>query len=102
MKTPVRPAKDGVNISIYVQPGASESAWCGRMGDSLKLRIAARPIEGEANKAVCTYIANFLGIAKSNVSVSRGDTGRQKTIHVAGDSVSLMAKFAPLIGDLDT
>ncbi len=97
MKTPVTPAKDGVTISLYVQPGASESAWSGMMGGSLKLRISARPVEGEANKAVCAFLAKFLSVSKSAVSVIRGETGRNKIIHVAGPRESLMAKLATLI-----
>ena len=64
MKTPVTPAKDGISLSLYVQPGASKTGWAGLIGDSVKIRIAARPVEGAANKEVCAYLSRFLTCRK--------------------------------------
>jgi uncharacterized protein (TIGR00251 family) len=102
MKTPVVAAKNGINISIYVQPGASESGWSGLMGDRLKLRVAARPIEGEANKEVCHFIARFLSVGKSAVHISHGLSSRHKIVHVEGPAADLMDKLQKVIGDQDT
>jgi uncharacterized protein len=97
MKTPVALAKDGINISLYVQPGAAKTGWSGLMGESVKLKVAARPVEGEANKEVCQFIAGFFSVTKSCVSITHGLTGRHKTVHVVGDAATLMAKARPLI-----
>jgi uncharacterized protein (TIGR00251 family) len=97
MKAPVAPAKDGIIISLYVQPGASCSEWSGLMDESLKLRIAARPVDGEANKEVCLFIARFLDVAKSCVTITHGVSGRRKTIHVTGPTEALIKKLAPVI-----
>jgi uncharacterized protein YggU (UPF0235/DUF167 family) len=72
------------------------------MGDALKLRVAARPVEGEANKEVCQFIARFLGVAKSNVAITHGASGRRKTVYVVGPAADLMEKLQPLTEARDT
>jgi uncharacterized protein (TIGR00251 family) len=90
-KTPVKPTKDGIVISLYVQPGASKTAWAGLMGDALKLRVSARPIEGEANKEVQRFLAESFSVAKSAVTITHGLQNRNKTVHVAGDAMRLLS-----------
>jgi uncharacterized protein len=86
----VMAAPDGITISLYVQPGAAKSEWAGVFDESLKLRIKAKPVEGEANRAVCEFIAAQLGVSKSSVSIVRGQTGRQKVVHVKGNAKDLL------------
>lgn len=50
----------------------------------LKVRVRARPIEGEANAALLTLLAKALGVAKSAVSLERGGQSRIKIIGVSG------------------
>ena len=99
MKTPVKPTKEGISLSLYVQPGASKSAWAGLHDASLKLRVAARPLEGEANKEVCAYLSKFFAVPKSSVQILHGATGRNKVVEIAGNSEELMRKAAQLVGD---
>ncbi len=75
-------AADGININIYVQPRASRNEFCGICGNELKLRITSPPVEGSANKLCIEFLADFLGIAKSRVSILRGEKSRHKTIKV--------------------
>ncbi len=91
-KTPVKATKDGIVLSLYVQPGASKSAWAGLLGDALKLRISARPIEGEANKEVARFLSDFFRVPKSAVNLTHGLHSRNKTVHIAGDANMLMAR----------
>ena len=49
----------------------------------IKVRVTAAPENGKANKAVCKLIASSLGIAKSSVSVKRGDTSHHKLLALA-------------------
>jgi hypothetical protein len=75
--------KDGaVRLQVYVQPRAAQTQIVGMHGDSLKIRIAAPPVEGEANAALERFIAKLVGIAKSNVSVTAGGSSRLKTVSI--------------------
>jgi len=44
------------------------------------VRVTAPPDGGKANKAVCRLIASSAGIAKSRVSVKRGQASRRKIL----------------------
>lgn len=51
-------------------------------GRVLRLRIAAPPVEGKANAAIRAFLANQLGVPKSQVILEKGDTSRLKTFLV--------------------
>jgi uncharacterized protein (TIGR00251 family) len=83
----VRSAGPGVwTADIRVQPGARKSAVEGLLGSRLKLRIAAPAVEGKANKAVVEFLAGVLKVKKSQVSILRGESSREKTVRVEADA----------------
>jgi uncharacterized protein YggU (UPF0235/DUF167 family) len=41
-------------------------------------------VDGEANAALVEFLADALSARRSDVSIERGDTGRRKTVRVAG------------------
>jgi uncharacterized protein (TIGR00251 family) len=53
-------------------------------GDAIKLRVAAPPVEGEANLEVRRFLAKVLGVAPSAVQVVSGTSGRRKIVEVNG------------------
>jgi hypothetical protein len=62
------------------------------IGDRLKVQITAPPVDGAANEALRTVLGKALGVAKSAVTIVRGETGREKTIEVRGaDRATLLA-----------
>jgi uncharacterized protein len=73
----------GSELSIHAQPGARRSELAGEHGDALKVRIAARAVEGAANSALTDFLADRLGVAHRDIRLLRGDKSRRKTIWVA-------------------
>lgn len=71
-----------MRLLIYTQPGASKNEVVGFYGDParIKIKVKARPVEGEANAEVITFLAKLLGIAKSKIQIERGHTSRQKDL----------------------
>lgn len=55
-------------------------------GDAVKVYVTAPPADGEANAAVIAVLAKALGIAKSKLSIVRGDASRDKSIAIEGMS----------------
>ncbi len=55
-------------------------------GDSVKIRIAAPPVDNAANQALIEFMAERLGIAKRRVRVVSGATSRKKVLEI--DDVS--------------
>lgn len=80
----LRDSKDGVVLSVHVQPGAGTTAVVGRHGDALKVRVAAPPTGGRANEAVVALMAEEFGLAKSDVEIVSGASGRQKRVRLGG------------------
>jgi len=74
----------GVSIKIRVQPRAAKNQVSGVMDGALKVRLTAPPVDGAANKACCAFIAELLGVAKGQVAICNGHTGRNKTVRVEG------------------
>jgi len=76
----------GLLLEVLVQPRASRTEVVGEHGGRLKIALAAPPVEGEANRALQEFLAGALGVRKADVSLVRGQTGRRKTVRVAGAS----------------
>ncbi|MCA1687163.1 MAG: DUF167 domain-containing protein [Actinobacteria bacterium] len=77
--------KDGILLNLRVSPGAKHSAIEGPYGESaLKLKVAAPPADGKANAEAEFFLAKLLGTARSNVSVVRGASSRDKAVLVHG------------------
>jgi uncharacterized protein (TIGR00251 family) len=71
-------------LSIHVQPGASRTGLAGMHGDALKLRLAAPPVDGKANKAVVAFLAALLHLPKSAIIIKSGLRSRAKTLLLTG------------------
>lgn len=76
-------------LAIKLTPGASVERIDGWDVDAdgrpvLKVRVRARPLEGEANAALLKLLAKTLGVARSAVSLDRGGQSRLKMIRVEG------------------
>lgn len=52
----------------------------------LRLRIAAKAIDGKANEALIKYVSEVLGVHPRNVFIAKGLASRDKVLAVAGIS----------------
>jgi len=88
--------KDGdITVDIAVKPRCSREGLGPVQGDRLVVAVNAPPVDGKANAAVVRVLAQALGVARSAVTIVRGDTGRKKTLRIAGVTA---ASFNRLIG----
>jgi uncharacterized protein (TIGR00251 family) len=69
-------------LELHVQPGAARTEVAGLYGGRLKLRLAARAVDGKANAALIEFIAARLGAARRDVTIEAGQSGRVKRIAV--------------------
>jgi uncharacterized protein (TIGR00251 family) len=77
--------KDGkVILKVKVQPRASKNELAGILGDAVKLRITAPPVEGEANKSVIKFFARLFKIPQNQVQIISGDSSRNKIVELTG------------------
>ena len=80
----LREVPGAVLLEVLVQPRASRTRAVGEHDGRLKIQLAAPPVDGEANRALVEFLAEALGIRKGDVAIEHGETGRRKTIRVAG------------------
>ena len=71
-------------LAIKAVPNAPRSAVAGWLGEALKVKVQAPPVEGRANEALCDFLAEQLGLPRRAVTVLRGDTSRLKLVRIEG------------------
>ena len=81
---PVHDTPAGATFQVKVHPRARKNAITGAVGDALKVALTAPPVEGRANEACVKFLAEFLNVPRSSVTIAAGESSRQKLIRIAG------------------
>jgi len=85
-------SKEEARISVQVYPNAAKNEVVDFIDGVLRVKIAAAPVKGKANKELIALISRVLGVDKSRVSISRGHTSRRKVIAIDGLSQEEITK----------
>lgn len=73
----------GMKLAVKVIPRSSKSEVVGKMADgTLKVKVTAPPVDGEANDAVREVMANYFGVKKREVRIVKGKSGKRKVVEV--------------------
>jgi uncharacterized protein (TIGR00251 family) len=86
---------DGMVLNIRVVPRASKTEVQGVLGDALKIRLQAPPVDGKANAALVKFLADTLDIAKSSIVLLSGETGRTKRVLIRGLDEAAIRRLLP-------
>jgi uncharacterized protein len=84
MDWPITEANGGVTFSVRVVPRSSRNQIVGVEGGVLKIKLTSPPVEGAANAALIEFIAEWLNVRRSAVSIVSGDKARNKVVRVSG------------------
>ncbi len=95
------PIPGGVRLAVRVSPRGGRNAVEGLVADAdgkpqVGVRVAAAPVDGEANDAVEATVARWLGVRPREVEVTGGLSARSKLLTIDGDPVALMRKLQQL------
>ena len=75
--------KDGcLTFQVYVVPRASRSEIAGEHNGGLRVRLAAAPVDGAANRELIAVLAKALGVSRSAVEINAGHTSKTKRVTV--------------------
>jgi uncharacterized protein (TIGR00251 family) len=77
-------AEGGAAFPVRVVPRASKNEISGRQGEAVKIRLTAPPVEGAANEALIGFLAEVLGVRKSQIEILSGHASRDKLVCVVG------------------
>jgi uncharacterized protein (TIGR00251 family) len=75
---------DDLLLDVRVQPRASRTEFAGLVGDRLRIRLNAPPVDGRANAALVEFVAAECGLARARVTLERGQSGRDKRLRLHG------------------
>lgn len=85
-------------FTVKVVPGSSRTVYCGLHDGMYKIRLAAAPEKGKANKALIDYLAGLLAVKKNAVSIASGQTSPVKQIQIEGiDNAYAASRFAHIL-----
>ena len=73
-------------IKVRLQPRASSNEIVGERNGAIVVRVTAPPVDGKANEALVKLVAKELGVAKSKVTIVRGETSRDKVLEIVGSA----------------
>ncbi|MDP1660802.1 MAG: DUF167 domain-containing protein [Phycisphaerales bacterium] len=73
-----------VRVAVKAVPGSSRDAIAGALGDRLKVRIAAPPEDGRANRAIEALLSSACGLHARDALVVSGHTRPEKTVELRG------------------
>jgi uncharacterized protein (TIGR00251 family) len=92
----VRDSERGAILTVHVQPNASRTECVGVHGDALKIRLAARPVDGAANDELIRFVAEQCVVPRTNVQLQAGAEARRKRLCVKGITAQvLLARLMP-------
>ncbi|HVP20814.1 MAG TPA: DUF167 domain-containing protein [Anaerolineaceae bacterium] len=87
--------KTGAAIVVRISPRASRNEISEIQADgTIKIRLMAPPVEGQANKALIEFLADILETPKSNIEIISGQASRGKLVTIVGlDSDTVQARI---------
>ena len=80
----LRVQADGVLLSVKLQPRASANEIGDALGNELRIKVTAPPVDAAANEALVKLLAQRLDCPRNRVELMRGHTSRHKTIKLHG------------------
>ena len=96
----LRAQPDGVLLSVKLQPRASKNEIGGPLGDELKIKVTAPPVDAAANDALLQLLVDRLDCARGRVELVRGHKSRHKVIKLHGFApAEVMQKLLELTAD---
>ena len=80
----LRAQPDGTLLSVKLQPRASSNAIGEPLGDELRIKVTAPPVDAAANEALVQLLADRLDCARGRVELVRGGKSRHKVVKLHG------------------
>jgi uncharacterized protein len=73
----------GSALTIRVTPRARRTEVAGLLEDgTIRIRVAAPPVEGKANDELLSYLSRALHIRKNRIEIIAGDKGLDKLVSI--------------------
>ena len=77
-------SRSETEISLRVYPNAARNEVTSFVDGVFRVKVSAPPVKGKANKELIEFLSRILGVGRSQISIIRGHTSRNKVIAISG------------------
>jgi len=68
---------------VWVKPQARKNQVVGLREGALHIQLTAPPVEGKANEALVSFLADLLGVRRRQVEIVSGERSRHKVVRIS-------------------
>jgi uncharacterized protein len=86
----------GLTFAVRIVPRASRSEIAGEHDGALRVRIAAPPVDGAANRELIKLLAKLLKVPQSAVEIVSGVASKNKIVRIQGGDATELAQALSL------
>lgn len=87
----------GAVLAVSVVPNGRRTQVLGLHGETLRLRLAAPPVDGKANELLVAWLAGELGLPRQGVTVLSGEHARRKRLLLPLPAAQLVRWLAAVL-----
>jgi hypothetical protein len=80
-------------FKVQVVPRASRSEIVGEHNGTLRVRLAAAPVDGAANEALIRTLASAFKVPRNAIQITAGHASRLKQVSITGGAREILAAF---------
>ena len=91
----IKDRSGNLELCVYCQSRASKTEIVGWHSGALKVRLAAPPVEGQANSELCKFFSRYFGVSSRDVQILSGKNARQKRILIKGRTIQDVQNLLP-------
>ena len=85
----------GLTFAVRVVPRASRSEIAGEYNGALRVRIAAAPVEGAANRELIKVLAKSFKLPQNAVEIVSGANAKNKIVRIRGANAAKLEQLVP-------
>lgn len=71
-------------LRFHIIPNAKQNKVLGEHGVAIKIKLRPSAVEGKANAALRSFLAEVLNISEREIVLARGHKSREKVIRIEG------------------
>ena len=87
-----------MTVAVKAVPRSRATRAVGVQAGALRVQIAAPPVEGRSNGALCAYLAAAAGLRAPAAHIRRGSGGARKLVELDGDPERIAERLVAAIG----
>jgi len=76
----INEAKKQIELTVRAAPNSSRNEVVGEIENSIKIKLKAPPVDGEANNELVNFLSKWLKVSKSDIIIQRGGASKNKKI----------------------